>query len=131
MREIKTHQATNSCNNLLRIEVDDTVQSKGGASKTYHTFIRQNNEWNKLAKIVFQDGGKIEDTDGKVNFNLNGLTNEALLAILIDRLQCFQKGKFPCRENALVLTKLEEAMHWLNHRTNDRTQRGVEGFYKE
>jgi len=31
------------------------------------------------------------------------------------------------RELSLALTKLEEAMHWLRHRTNARIARGVEG----
>lgn len=35
--------------------------------------------------------------------------------------------KFPCRENALAVTKLDEAIHWLEARTKDRTQRNVEG----
>lgn len=36
-------------------------------------------------------------------------------------------GEFPCRENSLAITKLEEAIHWLNARTKDRESRGVEG----
>lgn len=58
-----------------------------------------------------------------------GVTNEALLAIVAHRLQCFQKSKFACRENALALTKIEEALHWLESRTLDRTSRGVEGTH--
>jgi hypothetical protein len=57
----------------------------------------------------------------------NGITNEALLAVVIDRLECFQRGAYKCRENALAITKLEEALHWLGHRSNDRERRGVEG----
>ena len=34
---------------------------------------------------------------------------------------------FPCRENALTLTKIEEAIHWQDARTADRTRRAVEG----
>ena len=34
---------------------------------------------------------------------------------------------FPCRENGLTITKLEEAQHWQIHRTMDRQKRGVEG----
>jgi hypothetical protein len=34
---------------------------------------------------------------------------------------------FPCRENALTITKLEEAIHWQDARTKDRARRGVEG----
>jgi hypothetical protein len=72
------------------------------------------------ASIIFQNGPVKE-------FGINGCHQEDLLAIVIDRLENFQKGPFACRENALALTKIQEAMHWLNHRTNDRNQRGVEG----
>lgn len=58
---------------------------------------------------------------------VNGCHHEDLLAILIHRLQCFQMGDFNCRENALALTKLQEALHWLEARTKDRVERGVEG----
>jgi len=58
---------------------------------------------------------------------INGCHQEDLLVIVIDRLRGFQSGEFKCRENALALTKIEEALHWLNHRTSDRQARGVEG----
>ena len=38
--------------------------------------------------------------------------------------------KYPCRENAEALTKLEEALMWLDNRKKDREQRGVEGYNK-
>ncbi len=60
---------------------------------------------------------------------VNGITNEVLLAIVADRLRSFQLGKFSCRENTLALTKIEEALHWLHHRTRARMERGVEGTY--
>lgn len=56
----------------------------------------------------------------------DGTTNEDLLAVLIDRLN-FLQSKFPCRENALAITKLEESLMWLNKRTSDRQKRNVEG----
>lgn len=34
---------------------------------------------------------------------------------------------FPCRENALTITKIEEAIHWQDARTKDRERRRVEG----
>jgi hypothetical protein len=34
---------------------------------------------------------------------------------------------FPCRENALTITKIEEALHWQEARTKDRLRRSVEG----
>lgn len=56
----------------------------------------------------------------------DGTTNEEVLRVLIDRLQTMN-AKFPCRENAIVLTHLDTALLWLYKRTNDRKERGVEG----
>jgi hypothetical protein len=65
--------------------------------------------------------------DGNPKFKITGYTNEALLAIVADRLTCFQNGPFKSRENAIALTKIEEAMLWLMKRTLGREARGVEG----
>ena len=56
----------------------------------------------------------------------DGTTNEEVLSMLISRMQYLQ-DKFPCRENAIVITKLEESLMWLNKRTADRIIRNVEG----
>jgi hypothetical protein len=56
----------------------------------------------------------------------DGTTNEEILEVLIDRMNHLQ-SKFPCRENAIVITKLEESLMWLNKRTADRVKRNVEG----
>lgn len=36
-------------------------------------------------------------------------------------------AKFPCRENSIAITKMDEALMWLRERTRDREKRGVEG----
>lgn len=36
-------------------------------------------------------------------------------------------SKYPCRENSITLTKLDEALMWQKKRTEDRIARGVEG----
>lgn len=59
----------------------------------------------------------------------NGTTNEAVIACLVHRLK-FLNGKFPCRENALAITKLQEALMWLEKRTADRVARNVEGKHE-
>lgn len=56
----------------------------------------------------------------------DGTTNEEIIEVLIDRMNYLQ-SKFPCRENALAITKLDEALMWLNKRTTDRVKRNVEG----
>ena len=75
-------------------------------------------------------GSKIQDVDfqmGPVKENgVNGVTNEALLAIIIHRTK-YLNEKFPCRENSIAITKMQEALHWFDHRTKDRIDRGVEG----
>ncbi len=38
---------------------------------------------------------------------------------------------FPCRENSITITKIEEAIHWQDARTKDRESRGVEGHNKD
>lgn len=59
----------------------------------------------------------------------NGAFVEGVIAAALDRLQYYQASKFRCRENALAITKLEEALHWLDHRTRDREARSVEGTH--
>lgn len=93
----------------------------GGANHQYVVINQKNGS--QYASVNFQNGA-INEAGG-----VNGCHNEDLIAIVIDRLQGFQSGKFSCRENALALTKLEEALHWLNHRTNARIARGVEGTH--
>ena len=60
----------------------------------------------------------------------NGTQITEVLTLLRDRLGGFQDGPFKCRENAIAITKIEEAIHWLAHRTKDRQERGVEGINK-
>jgi hypothetical protein len=46
------------------------------------------------------------------------------------RLNYYQNTRFKCRENALAITKLEEALHWLQARTNRREAENVEGTHQ-
>ncbi len=63
---------------------------------------------------------------GSLDTIADGTTNEEVLSVLINRMGMLQ-SKSPCRENALVITKLQEALMWLEYRTADREVRGVEG----
>lgn len=58
---------------------------------------------------------------------LNGIQNEHLVAMVIDRLKGFQAGPFACEANAETLQHLEKAMECMEKRTADRANRGVEG----
>lgn len=73
-----------------------------------------------LSLVKFQQGPIKEN-------GVNGCCNEDLIAMILDRLNSFQESPYKCRENALAITKLEEALQWLNWRTRAREKRGVEG----
>lgn len=100
------------------------VLDEPGAGNACHKY--QVRRWEKdqddveLLNVQFQNGPVREN-------GVNGVSNEALLKIVAHRLQGFQSGDFRCRENALALTKIEEALMWLESRTKGRMARGVEG----
>lgn len=58
--------------------------------------------------------------------DLNRCQWTELVTMGLEMLKYFQE-KFPCRENAITITKLEEALMWQKKRTEDRKSRGVEG----
>ena len=76
-----------------------------------------------VTTITFQKGAAKEH-------GINGLSDEALLAVLIDRLEGFQSGEFACQENSNTLLLLNAAMESMQARTRDRMNRGVEGEAK-
>lgn len=106
-------------NQSITIYADERDQANGNGSHEY--LIECGPEGTQA--IRFQRGPLGENAP-------NGISNEALIAIVIDRLQGFNEGPFRCRENSLAITHLEDALHWLNHRTMQRSARGVEGTSK-
>lgn len=81
--------------------------------------------------IVWQNGPLVWEQGDVAGGRLepNGAFVEGVIEAAADRLRYYQASKFACRENALALTKLEEALHWLEHRTAVREARGVEGTH--
>lgn len=100
-------------------------KGEGGAKHDYTIVSNETHNVNEtpkvFANIQFQNGAILES-------GINGCQNEDLIEIVLDRLRDFQYGKFPCRENAIAITKLEEALMWLDKRTLDRKKRDVEGI---
>lgn len=76
--------------------------------------------------IEWQNGPLGRGTDRK---DPNGAFVETVIDIARQRIQHYQDGPFKCRENAIAITKLEEALLWLGKRTADREARGVEGTH--
>lgn len=150
VREIIAHRVgAFSLNDAVKIHAGPA--GKGGASAKYEiALVTHRKEQPMIAEIErLMDAGFIVQIlpDGQVEVvkltrlefqskpiagpeDFDGITNEALLAVMIDRLQGFQAGEFKCRENAIALTNLEEALMWLQKRTRERLARGVEGQAK-
>lgn len=57
---------------------------------------------------------------------ISGTTLEEMLRVSVERLKDLN-SRFACRENSIAITKMEEALMWLNKRTENRIARGVEG----
>ncbi len=121
MRTITEHEV-NECNRNISIKVLDEPGS-GGACHEYRLSVR-NIGAEECFDVKFQNGPIKE-------VGANGLTHEALMAVLLDRMRAFQNGPYRCRENAVALTKMEEALMWLNKRTANREARGVEGTHEQ
>lgn len=120
MRQLTDHKV-NPANDQITIEVLDEA-GPGGANHHYSLCldIGAGATILEFCELRFQNGAIAEA-------GVNGITHESLLAVVCDRLRAFQSGPYACRENALALTKIEEAMHWLHYRTRGRMARGAEG----
>ena len=62
-------------------------------------------------------------------FGENGGQIDDIIEWVKEKIEGFNRD-FPCRENAMVITKLDEALLWLMKRKLDREKRAVEGQNK-
>ena len=120
-REITGHRTPGLNESLEVMAVGEP--GKGGANNEYEIWIRDKEDpvEGLLTEIVFQRGPITEE-------GINGVSNEALLAIIADRLRGFQKGPFACGANEHALGLIEETLATLHERTRERSARGVEGL---
>ncbi len=112
MREILTHKVHEQDRQPQVLAGEE--RSIGGAPDCY--------------KIVYSAGEHVHVPF--ITLDNPGVTNEALLAILQDRLEGFQAGEFPCQENQVALEAVREAQAALHRRTLDRIARRVENQAK-
>lgn len=99
-------------------------------------------ENNEYALLQFKkDFSSDEDKEGTQKFQSiifyklnpdgsyeNGTTLEEMLRVSIERLTDLN-SRFSCRENSIAIIKIQEALMWLNKRTENRKERGVEGTH--
>lgn len=123
MRELTSHKV-NWLNEAIVIHALGPP-GPGGACHEYAVGLR-GALGDPIHKLCFQNGPIASQAD------INGsFSNEALLAIVEDRLLGFQSGEYACHENALALASIGNAIAWLHQRTRDRVARGVEGTLKK
>lgn len=125
MRTLTDH-AVNETNEALQILVTDEPGA-GGANHRYviQTLpqpLREELRSGLPCEVNFQNGPIKES-------GVNGVTQEALLAIVIDRLRSFQAGPYACKSNADALAHVETGLEHLKARTRERLSRGVEGTH--
>jgi hypothetical protein len=118
MRFIESHKV-NPANDQLEI----TVRDEPGAGGACHDY---------QIKLPDGSGVRLSFQNGPINeTGVNGITHEALLAILIDRLEGFQAGQFASNYNAAALFHIQAAQLQLLERTRERMARGVEGTHQQ
>ncbi len=75
----------------------------------------------QISTVSFQiQSGPIKE------FGVNGCQIDDVIEWVKDKIEEFNKA-FPCRENSLIVTKLDEALLWSMKRKLDREKRQVEG----
>lgn len=116
MRELNDHKV-NPANDVLTVSVLDEPGS-GGACHAYDI----TGGAAVPTHIRFQNGPINE-------VGVNGITHEAMLAILCDRLRGFQAGPYSSADNAEALACMEQALAALQRRTKERMARNVEGTH--
>lgn len=132
MRNVTDHIVEgDSVNHQLTVTVVD-APGAGGANHKYNIGWRGPEEGDPSGTVTRDHRAFIDFQNGPIKeFGVNGVTNEVLLAIVIDRLRAFQAGPFKCVENELALQKVEDALWQLQERTKARIARGVEGTHQK
>ena len=102
-------------NDLLKERANDSNAETGLVEIPKETYV----------ELSFVRGAK---DDGKIP-RVDGLVHEQLLGMMIYDLG-FKNTLVPSRETAIAIRKLEEALMWLNKRSEDRERRDVQGTYK-
>ncbi|MDE0681620.1 MAG: hypothetical protein OXI63_01775 [Candidatus Poribacteria bacterium] len=97
------------------------VTDEKGAGGAHHTYEILNRETGDVLNTVSFQKGPIADN------GVNGSTNEAYLAIVGHRLECFQSGPFPSHWSVKAQHGVDFARSALEMRTAERKARGVEG----
>lgn len=87
----------------------------------FHNYVVANAETGEVVTQIYFQEGPIKEN------GVNGVSNEDLILMVINRLESFQESEYVCEENAEAITHLMEAIESLRARTNKRIAEGIEG----
>lgn len=91
----------------------------------------------KVTDNGLEDGQPFElrfckgDKSDSSKLRQEGFFTETLLQVCKEYLESVNIGELANRDTAMVITKLDEALMWINKRAEDRKLRGVQGTYKK
>lgn len=77
--------------------------------------------------IVFCKGNKEDEN----SLRQEGVFTETLIQVAKEYLESVNKGELATRETSMVITKLDEALMWINKRAEDRKLRNVQATYQK
>lgn len=117
MREITRHKIVENDRQPWLFAGENVAP--GNAPQAYAIVIGDNEDEAVATRIDF------------ISIDKPGVTNEALLAVVIDRLEGFQSGPFACDENQTALDHARDSLAALHSRTRERFARGVENKHEK
>lgn len=122
IRNLTTHHDGHGLNESIQVESVDEI-GPGGAHHAYvfHVAPYDGAPYRQCGEIQFQRGPRNDPS------STPGVTEGAVLATVIDRLEHFQAGPFPSEENAEALDHLRAALAAIKRRADNRAARGVLG----
>lgn len=71
------------------------------------------------------------DKSNPETFRQEGFFTETLIQVAKQYLESVNKGEMATRETSMVITKLDEALMWIQKRADDRKLRNVQGTYQK
>lgn len=90
----------------------------------HHDYAVVNSKCGKVIETIHFQEGPIKEN------GVNGVCNEDLILMVVDRLESFQNSEYACEENAAAIECFMQGISHLRERTNKRIARGVVGTSK-
>lgn len=112
----------------MALETLKGVEKIGGFDVARVSWVQNEENFIEVNDLANAITFKIQNGPVKEN-GVNGCQVDTIIDAGKTMLEGLNK-MFPCRENAMAITKLDEALMWLEKRTKDREQRKVEGTSK-